>query len=270
MQLLQGWEERPTPARALQHPWLKGTCHSINGVIADKKAEKDVEQHTLCYMLAVLMLPLALPYRDFEQLRSAFQDNDQDSDGLVPRHIVQRILRSRCAVKEAVDAAIKIADVNKSDVHDLCSIACADLMAREFFASGPTGQPPQGPFRAAELAPQMAKRFLEIIGSRQGNVSLNSIKMKLKTATARDLHTYAEVNYKEIYSLFPTDDPIDPQLLRRILASSGGIGTPLASEDFGRKSSEENFEFGGFFNLLGQCGVGSMKRETSPHSVLVQ
>merc|ERR1719401_1610026 len=143
-------------------------------------------------------------------------------------------------------------------------------MAREFFASGPTGQPAQGPFRATDLAPQMAKRFLESVGSRQGNVSLNSIKQKLKTATARDLHTFADVNYKEIYSLFPADGPIDSQHLCQILASSGGFGTPLASGEFGRKISEETFEFSGFFNLLGQCGAGSMRRETSPHSVFVQ
>jgi len=272
MQLLQPWEERPTPARALQHPWLKGTVQAINGVLSDKRAEKEVQHKTLCYMLAVLLLPNSLPYRDFEQLRSTFQDIDSDSDGLVPRQIVQRILRSRCAMKEAVDAAIKIADVSSSDVYDLCSTACADLIAREFFAAGPTGQPLQGPFRAAELAPRMMKRFFESLGTKQSSASLATMRSRLRTATARDVELYAEVKYEDIFALLPERDAIDSQALASALASSAGRGTPLGAGEFRARRSEgsalESFG-GGLFDFLGHCGM-AMKRDHSPHSVVTQ
>merc|ERR1719163_400939 len=174
-QLLAPWDDRLSAARALQHPWLKG-AQPAGAVATEQPDSKDVQQKTLCYMLAVLMVPNMLPYRDFEQLQSNFIQNDSDGDGLAPRHIVQRILRGRCALKEAVDAAIKIADVHKSDVLDLCGTACADLMAREFFAAGPTGQPLLGPFRASDLAPRMLKRFFEVFGGRQPSVTLSNIR----------------------------------------------------------------------------------------------
>jgi serine/threonine protein kinase len=273
MQLLQGWEERPTPARALQHPWLKGASQSINGVIADRSAEADIQQKTLCYMLAVLMLPNSLPYRDFEQLRTAFQDNDQDADGLVPRHIVKRVLRSRCALKEAVDAAITISDVNRSEVHDLCSTAVADLIAREFFAAGPTGQPLQGPFRAGDLAPRMMKRFFESLKVTKSSVSASTLQSRLKTATARDIQKHTEVNYEEVLSLFPGSGSLNAEELGAVLAASEGRGTPLATGYFGTEQSE-GFDFNDFnlniFNLFGQCGLGNHRRDRSPHSILVR
>jgi len=274
-QLLLPWDERPTPARALQHPFLKGTVQSISGVLADKTAEAEVQQKTLCYMLAVLMLPNALPYRDFEKLRSTFQDQDSDNDGLVPRNIAQRILRGRCALKEAVEAAIKIVDVGGSDAYDLCSTACADLIARDFFASGPTGQPLVGPFKASDLAPRMLKRFFESLGSKQSSVTLPSLRARLRTATARDVELYAEVSYEDLFSLFVALDPIDAQSLSAVLADSGGQGTPLGSGSFGGARVTEVESFGGgllgggLFDFLGQCGMG-MKRQGSPHSVITQ
>merc|ERR1719183_1915342 len=191
------------------------------------------------------MVPNMLPYRDFEQLQSTFNHNDTDSDGLAPKHIVQRILRGRCAVKEAVDAAIKIADVHKSDVLDLCGTACADLVAREFFASGPTGQPLVGPFKASDLAPRMLKRFFESLGSKQSSVTLSSLRARLRTATARDVELYAEVSYEDLFSLFVALDPIDAQGLSAVLADSGGQGTPLGSGSFGGARVTEVESFGG-------------------------
>lgn len=155
--LLKPWDERLSPARALQHPWLKGTCGAIGGVIEDSNVSRDIRHKTLCYMLAVLMVPNMIPYKDFENMRSMYAQVDTDKDGLAPRHMVKRILMTRCQIKEAVDAAIAIADVNQSDVLDLCACACADLIAREFFAAGPTGQPLLGPFRSTDLAPRDRK-----------------------------------------------------------------------------------------------------------------
>lgn len=272
MHLLQSWEERPTPARALQHPWLKGACQSINGVLKDKDAETDVQQKTLCYMLAVLMLPNSLPFRDFEQLRSAFQDNDQDADGLVPGHIVKRILRSRCALKEAVDAALVIADVSKCEVYDLCAATVADLIAREFFAAGPTGQPLQGPFRAADLAPRMLKRFFESLKTGRSSVSASTLEARLKTATAREMDKRTDVSYQEILSLLPASGSLNAEELAGVLATSGGYGTPLSAGYFGSTRSEQSCEFNlDLFSFFGQCGLGSSRRrENSPHSVILR
>lgn len=229
-QLLSSWDDRLSPARALQHPWLKG-AQPVCGAPADAGAAKDLQAKTLCYVLAVLMVPNMLPYRDFEQLQSNFMQNDTDGDGLAPRHIVQRILRGRCAQKEAVDAAIKIADVHQADVLDLCGTACADLIAREFFANGPTGQPLVGPFRATDLAPRMLKRFFEVFGGRQPTVTLASLRSRLKTATAIEVESHAGVKYDEVIADFPANGNIDAQTLTALISSNAGRGTPLTSED---------------------------------------
>lgn len=279
-QLLKPWDERPTPARALQHSWLKG-LQPIGGVIEDKDATLVIKQKTLCYMLATLMVANDIPVRDFEQLRMVFNKSDVDSDGLVPRAIVKRVLRSRCPQKEAVDAAIKIIDVGNSDVFDLCATACADLIAREFFAAGPTGQPLLGPFGAADLAPRMLRRFFEVFGGRQSpTINLAGLQARLKTATAREVEMYGGVNYDTILDGFPERGEIDAPMLTSLLASSGGRGTPLAGDDpstredtWGELPVMGAIARGGLLNIFGRtCGVGhgSVRRDDSPHGVVVQ
>jgi len=278
-QLLRPWDERPTPARALQHSWLKG-LQPIGGVIEDKDATLALKQKTLCYMLATLMVANDIPVRDFEQLRTVFNQSDVDSDGLVPRAIVKRVLRSRCPQKPAVDAAIKIVDVCNADVFDLCATACADLIAREFFAAGPTGQPLLGPFGAADLAPRMIRRFFEVFGNRQSpTVTLATLQARLKTATAREVENYAGVSYDTILDAFPERGDIDAQMLTTLLASGGGRGTPLVGDDSAGKDSDtwelQNIGAmarGGFFNIFGRtCGVapGSVRRDESIDGVPV-
>jgi len=262
--LLTNWDDRLSAARALQHPWLKGV-QPVGTVEADATNTKDIQQKTLCYMLAILMVPNMIPYRDFEQLQSNFNHNDIDSDGLAPRHIVQRILRGRCAVKEAVDASIKITDVHKSDVLDLCGTACADLIAREFFAAGPTGQPLLGPFSAADLAPRMLKRFFEVFGGRQPSVTLSSLRARLKTATAIEVETHAGVKYEEILVGFPNTGNIDSQMLTSLLNANAGRGTPLGCEDFLAVKELEPMDSlrASVSNFLRGCGLPSLARTDS-------
>lgn len=250
--LLSPWDDRLSPARALQHPWLKGV-QSVGSAPDDAQA-KEVQQKLFCYTLAILMVPNMLPYRDFEQLQSNFEQNDVDGDGLAPIHIVQRILRGRCAVKEAVDAAVKIADVQKSGVLDLCGTACADLIAREFFAAGPTGQPLVGPFRAKDLAPRMLKRFFENFGGRQPFVTLSSLRSRLKTATATEVETHAGVKYDEILAEFPRGQNIDSQMLTSLIYANDGRGTPFAEDDY---SSSKEID-PSFSSSLGQFLQGFM------------
>lgn len=268
---LTTWDERLSSARALQHGWLKGV-QPVGLAAAEESNTKERQSATLCYMLAILMVPNMLPYRDFEQLQSNFMQNDSDHDGLAPKHIVQRILRGRCALKEAVDAAIKIADVHKSDVLDLCGTACADLIAREFFANGPTGQPLVGPFRAVDLAPRMLKRFFEVFGGRQPFVTLASLRSRLKTATAIEVETHAGVKYEEILYGFPANGNIDSHMLTSLLVMNAGQGTPLGSDDvqcageilplMSIRTSLDSF--------LRGCGLPSLARGDSMDQVMVQ
>jgi len=253
-QLLGHWDERLSPARALQHQWLKGV-KPVGPAVAGESSQ-EVQQKMFCYMLAVLLMPSMLPYRDFDQLQASFAQNDSDSDGLAPKNIVQRILRGRCAVKEAVDAAIKIADVHKSDVLDLCSTAVADLIAREFFAGGPTGQPIQGPFRAVDLAPRMLKRFFEVFGGRQPSVTLANLRKGLKTATATALESHAGVSYDELLHGFPNNGHIDMNVLTSLLVSSDGRGTPLGGDEIQEFESMMSFK-SSMTNFLRGCGLPS-------------
>jgi|Transcript_119255 calcium-dependent protein kinase len=250
--LTASWDERLSPARALQHPWLKGV--QTVGASLDDAQTQEVRQKLLCCTLAILMVPNLLPYRDFEQLQTNFEQNDNDGDGLAPTHIVQRILRGRCAVKEAVDAAIKIADVQKSGVLDLCGTTCADVFAREFFAAGPTGQPLMGPFRATDLAPRMLKRFFEIFGGRQQHVTLSGLRAKLKTATATEVESHAGVKYDEILADFPRNQNIDSQMLTSLITANEGRGTPFDADEFASVKEVEP----SFATSLGQFIQGMM------------
>lgn len=260
--LLAPWDERLTPAQALQHPWLKGV-QPITGNIPEKDAAKDLRHKMLCYSLAIMLVPVTLPFRDFEQLTRAFSQTDRDDDGLIPKQHARKILRERCPIKEAVDAALAIADIHKADVFDICSTACADLIAREFFGNGPTHQPLQGPFGSTDLAPRMLKKFFEVFGGRQQSISLTGLKARLRTATMKEVEVHAGVDYEEILADFP-DGNIDAQMLTSLLSANAGRGTPLGNEDLPLKSGKEGLFSGGFLGLFQQCMVGSRIREDSP------
>jgi hypothetical protein len=276
--LLRPAGERPTAAAALNHPWLKGlTPLSGPNWRADNDVARDLRHKTLCYTLGSILLPVIVPFRDFEQLRVAFQQSDTDRDGWVPRAVAQRLLLSRCNLNEAIIPALNIVDVGKTDVFDLCATAIADLIVREFFAAGPTGQPLVGPFRATDLAPRMLKRFFEVFGDRsngapQASVSASSVKSKLRTATARDVEMHAKVSYDELLSCLPEDRSIDGQALTTQLSASAGKGTPLCVEAELPPLQPES-PWGNSFGLdvisiFQSCGSG-FKRDDSPHSIRI-
>lgn len=276
--------ERPTAAQALQHPWLKSLI-PIGGVHvrADNDIAREARHKTLCYTLAILLVPVLVPFRDFEQLRNAFMQCDIDRDGFVPtRSVGQRLLMSRCSLAEAVAAAVSISDVGKEEVMDLCAAAVSDLIAREFFAAGPTGAPLAGPLRATDLAPRMLKRFLEVFGDRkQPIVSGAGIRAKLRTATARDFETHAGVHYDELLACLPEDQPVDSQLLASQLSINAGRGTPLAGardlpilqDDWNSGWSPMSFFGIDFAGFLKSCGANhadqspGRRRSHSPHSM---
>lgn len=228
--------DRPTAAKALNHPWLKGLT-PLCGVNfrADNEVARDLRNKTLCYTLGALLLPAVLPYRDFERLRMAFQQADTDGDGFVPRAVGHRILLGRCNLVEAVIPALNIVDVAKTDTLDLCALAVSDLIVREFFGAGPTSQPLLGPFSASDLAPRLLRRFFETFGDRQqgspqASIKVANVRAKLRTATARDVEAHAHVSYVDLLASLPDDRAFSSQELAQHLAASAGKGTPLAND----------------------------------------
>jgi len=261
--MIAPWDQRITPARALQHPWLKG-AQPITLNPKEEDLGKEVRHKMLCYSLALLLVPVTLPFRDFEQLQQAFVAADTDDDGLIPRQHARAILHQRCNIKEAVDHALNLADIHKSDVFDLCSTACADLVAREFFSNGPTHQPLVGPFGPTEVAPRMLKKTFEVFGGRQQSMTLTGLKARLRTATLREVEAHAGVDYEELLSDFP-DGAIDAQSLTSLLSGNAGRGTPLGNEDGPGRSKNDSIFGGGFLSLFQQCMAGGAKvREDSP------
>jgi hypothetical protein len=219
-------------------------------------------------MLAVLLIPVVVPYKDFQNLHQAFLSQDKRSDGFNSQAAAHRILMTRCSFNEAVSPALAIADISKSGSVDLCTISCADLIAREFFAAGPTGQPLSGPFHAADLAPRMLKRFFEIFGqNKQPSTSVENIRSRLRTATARDMERYAGVSYGDVVGSLPEGRQIDSQVLKGALSANAGLGTPLnpvESTENPQESDDFNMGFMGFFH-----SCGATDRDESPFSISV-
>jgi len=276
--LLRPAGERPTAAKALFHPWLKGIMplNTLNASQGNTQEARELRYKTLCYTLAIILLPVVVPYRDFDQLRAAFQQMDPDRDGFIPRAVGQRLLLSRCNINEAVMPALSIVDVGRTDTCDLASIAIADLIVREFFASGPTSSPLVGPFGATDLAPRLLKRFFEVFGDKRNGaavaaVQAGSIKSKLRTATAKDIEVHANVRYDDLLSCLPEDRVIDSQLLTTQLSASAGRGTPLGM-DQELSPIETKSAWGGGFSLdiLGIFHTcSSSKRDESPNSIRI-
>jgi hypothetical protein len=248
--LLAPWDERLTAARALQHPWLKDAQPMCKNI---EEAEEDTHNKLICYLIALFLLPVTLPYRDFEKLQQRFRTCDSDNDGFIGRLAARKILRERCAVKEAVDYALNITDIYNSDVFDLCAVACSDVIAQQFFAAGPTSQPLKGPFGSKDLLPRMSKKFFEAFGGRQQSVNLSGLKARLRTATFQEVESSCGVDYEELMADFP-DGSIDPPTLQDLLGQNDGRGTPLGQDDeMPRNSKNDGFFGAGFLGLFQQC-----------------
>jgi len=230
-QLLKPARERPTALKALQHPWLKaGQLPS-----GPSAAVQDASSKTLCYMLAVMLVPPLLPVGDFENLRHGFAQADMDADGLIPQQTAQRLLLGRSIMKESAQASIEIADVDGTGVLDLCATTVADVLGREFM--------PNGPVEANELSQRLMKRFFEIYSDCYGNsqrtiVTCGQIHTRLRTPTWREVERNCGVHYEQILANFPVDCPLTPQILAASFIDSGGQGTPLAGSYRGQDPDE--------------------------------
>lgn len=261
--LLRPAGERPTAVKALQHPWIKALVPS-----GPSAPLEDVSSKTLCYMLSVLLVPALLPIGDFEKLQWSFLQADTDGDGLVPRHVLQRLLQNRSLTKEVAQAAIEISDTGAVGVLDMCTAAVADIIGREFMASGPAS--------ATEVSQRLMKRFFEIYSdTNSSTITSAQIRNRLRTATRREMERCCGVNYDQVLSSFPEQCPLTAQVLAASFINCGGQGTPICGT-FGQDSDElSQFIFGldGLENVIGgifkACGLKGLaaRRITSAECI---
>lgn len=267
---------RATAAKVLNHPWLKGlTPLSGPQWRADNDVARELRHKTLCYLLAVILLPILVPHRDFLQLLKAFEQSDSDRDGYIPRPIALRLLLTRCNLPEAVKPALQIVDVSKNDTFDFAGVAIADMVVREFFAAGPTAAPLIGPFTPTDLATRLVRRLFEVFGDRRNpspqaqSITAAQVKSRMRTAVAMDMEVHSGVRYDVLLSCLPEDTPLDGQTLTTQLCASGARGTPLGiDEDLSPISEEDPWSsLGVDVSTLFQSCAGMGPRESSPHSV---
>jgi len=263
--LLLPADERPTAAQMLNHPWLRSAAISEVTSKTSGGTSQEAQMTVLCYMLAVLLIPVMVPHCDFEHLRVAFIQMDKDNDGFIPRSAVHSILRKRCVLEEAVTTALNICDVGKTGVMDLCTAACADLISREFFASGPTSQPLSCPLRISDLVPRMLKKFFEKYGEqKQAPATVEGIEMRIRSAVAQDMESYTSVRYDEIIACLPEETHINEKLLSEYLSASSGAGTPLMPRAMRSLRAAEGPSCGVeglddlVFSFFQSCGFGSV------------
>lgn len=219
-QLLSEVKTRPTAARALQHPFLKGT---VSLEAEDLKPGSELQQKLVCYMFTLLLIPSVMEYRDICKIRELFQKADTDMDQLVGLSTAESVL-TEVASARAVFAALEVVDVRGNGVLDLCAVICAGCLAMNFLSKDHCS--------AAELSPRMASQFLTCSGK---GATLQSVRARFQdgryTLITRELEVYAHVDYEEVLDQLPDQDPFTPEKLIRALGQSGGCGTPLRLED---------------------------------------
>lgn len=253
--------ERSTAARALTHPWLRGS-NNIPSVVKEDVSESS---RMLSYMLALVLVPEVMDFKPVHQIRIAFAEADEDRDGLILNWRLRELLVERGASKEAAAVAIEVVDVFKSTCMDLSAAIAAQLIVQEIGDS---------PVRASEVSSLLLKRVLAVYGNLQnGAVSMKQLRARLSTATGREMETKAHVNYEEILAPFPEDAALGSNALATEFSACEGRGTPLQEEELSEDEEEElegscGLAFGldrvdEFFALLMQsCGRGHGKLKT--------
>eukprot|EP00933_Yihiella_yeosuensis_P041806 TRINITY_DN36206_c0_g1_i1.p1 TRINITY_DN36206_c0_g1~~TRINITY_DN36206_c0_g1_i1.p1 ORF type:complete len:534 (-),score=97.01 TRINITY_DN36206_c0_g1_i1:86-1687(-) len=264
--LLAKIDDRPTAARALQHPWLKG----VVSIEAERMVPGDVQQKTVCYMMAVLLVPCLIEVHDMRKIYSAFQRTDQDMDGYVSRPFAEMIL-VEMGLNQGMSAALQVADVRSTGAFDYCSVVCAYLIAREYLSKvdrqSSDGDRNKDKKIATELVSTMASGFFQCFGGRPTQVDIRSVVSRgIQRHVAKEFEAQAGVDYDEVLECFPETRPLDGQdQLCECFAQSGGCGTPLRVDSDSDGDSEvlwtERLSIDGLQNLFGSvfstCGVSS-------------
>jgi hypothetical protein len=213
----------------------------------------------LCYMLAVLLAPAMLEHREFYQFRMAFENMDADHDGFISRQYCHKLLVDHGSTSEVANSVVALVDVRNTGMLDICSAACAHLMACKFLGAAKS-EPGQSRGRAgsmADLAPLMLQRLFHCYGDpRQQPPALSSAGLgaRLRTTTMTDWEAQAGVNYGEILADLPEN--CTPDRLAAELVVHEGRGTPLFVRDLPDESEVSAVSLGKFVQSLFQTCVG--------------
>jgi serine/threonine protein kinase len=251
--------QRISAAQALRHPWLRSVASPKRSLPTGAPAVDDTSRKLLCFMLSTLLIPELMDCKHLYQIRSAFIDMDDDSDGLVTSQRVQEFLKGRSLSQSAVTASVAIADVHGTGVFDLCSVAVAEFLARQCRDVA---------LNASDLAPRLLSRFFGLFGDAQRLVvSILQLRNRLCTATGREVELRAGVSFDGILSAFEGTDIVDSKTLVAALEGNAGQGTPLANDAFRMEDPDEgldwgvtlglpsfDFFFSNMFQTCGRCG----------------
>mmetsp|Transcript_13741 Transcript_13741/g.34845 ORF Transcript_13741/g.34845 Transcript_13741/m.34845 type:complete len:572 (+) Transcript_13741:65-1780(+) len=245
--LRQQAEERPTAAAALQHPWMQG-CFSLDPAHWNfgSEATNDLKNRLICYMLAVMILPAFMQYRDLFQLRSGFASSDHDRDGFVSRALAHRLLKERGATASHAAAALDAVDVTGTGVVDICAISAAYVIAHGFCSV----EGEDRPRKPSDLVPRLLSGFFRTFGDAQRMVaSVPSITGKYAAVILKEVELHLGVNYEELLSVFPDDDTFDKDGLIDMILEGHGHGTPLAAGDSGDENDGSENSWGETLSL---------------------
>lgn len=254
-QLLQTEGKRPTAASALQHPWLRSVVvrHHLGGPADGIK--DDVVERLVCYMQAILLIPVELAHRDLDRLRGDFLRIDLDSDGFITVKAAQALLVLRGSLEAQARQAVDMADIRGTGVLEFSALAAAALLADML----PT-------FRATcdaeDLSMRLQKLFFEAFGDEQREepVQLRHLQNSVMTSIGRLMENHSGVSYAEVLSAFDDEPEIDRDSLLPRLSAANGCGTPLHYAAGRAPSSEDEEETSWLWpgtsalRLFGSCG----------------
>jgi len=243
--LLQTAGDRPTTARVLQHPWLRSVV--LPRPAHGPESGMEVRHRTLCYMVAVLLIPVEVQQRELLGLRQALAQADVDYDGFVPLDVAQEILMVRLSMRDQdlaspsdVGKVLELIDVRNTGVCDLCGLTCALLIikhqprgqvndAAPDYAAGIVGGRRRRWLGPAELSDVLLTRVLTVYGCLPGPaVHVLDLAERLCTPTGHEMQAHGGVNYDEVIGSLSQDVDLDRATLASELLSSTGRGTPLS------------------------------------------
>lgn len=262
--------DRPSAARALHHPWLWGIVIPRGLSVKDGwDAVQASQQKLLCYMLSVLLIPVALNYEDLDRLFFDVTQADEDFDGYVPRIVAQGLLVLHGASELQAENAIELVDIRGNGALDMCAVACAALTADILRKAAVNVKLP------ALVGEAMASRAVSLLQDALfqafceeavplPTISLDDLSAGVDTNTGRLMEERAGVQYDEVLSCLPDDSEFDRADLATRLGEAGGRGTTLATwgELLGGIVLEEEDPCWAWrpstgFGLFKSCGIGS-------------
>lgn len=219
---------RPTAAQALQHPWMEACLTLDSGCWLANEVTAELKSRLQCYMLAILILPAAVQYRDLFQLRSSFGNVDADHDGFVSRAVAHRVLKERGSQPQDAAAALDAVDVKATGVVDFAAMCAALVIATSFC----NVEGKERPRRPADVVPRLVEGFFRFFGDAQRMVSSTAtVTEKHVRVVVRDVEGHAGIDYQEVLNAICENEHFDDKALLEGITHCQGRGTPLTPGD---------------------------------------